>query len=286
MGVKIVMDSASDIRLGYANEQGIGFAPLKTILAGKEYRDGIDVQPEEFYDKLKANKELASTSQVSVAEWTDLFANAIAEGDDVLAITISSGLSGTYQSARIAAGEFPGRVFVVDSLNATAGEQVLMHHALRMRDEGKSAKEIFEELEELKHRVALFVRVETLEYLKRGGRISKTAALVGGMLHFMPVLTLDSTGKLESVGKARGAKMSHKLLNDSIAARGGIDFDEAVCITYAGDEKDGTLDAYLQDSSAVYGANADKLHIGQLGCVIGTHTGPGAIVVAFAVKQH
>ena len=131
----------------------------------------------------------------------------------------------------------------------------------------------------------LFLRVETLEYLKRGGRVSKTAALVGGMLHFMPVLTLNGEGKLESVGKARGAKLSHKMLNESIEKAGGIDFTMPVAVTYAGELNDGVLDAYFADSKQIYGGNEDRLTVGQLGCVIGTHTGPGAIVIAFVAKQ-
>ena len=284
MSVKIIVDSAADLGVGFAERNGIGFAPLKTILAGTEYRDGIDMTPDVFYNKLKANKELASTSQVSVAEFADLFAKAVESGDEVVAITLSGGLSGTCQSATLAAADFPGKVFVVDSLNATAGEQVLVARAIALRDEGKSAAEIFAELQELKKHVKLFVRVETLEYLKRGGRISKTAAFVGGMLHFMPVLTLNGEGKLETVGKARGAKLSHKMLNDSIVAAGGIDFSMPVVITYAGELNDGVLDAYLADSKEIYAGNEEKLMIGQLGCVIGTHTGPGAIVVAFVVK--
>ena len=284
MSVKIIVDSASDVTLAYTGQNGIGFAPLKTILAGQEYRDGIDIIPDTFYDKLAANKELASTSQVTSAEFMDLFKAAVDAGDEVVVITLSSGLSGTFQAARVAAADYEGKVFVVDSLSATAGEQVLISHALKLRDEGKSAAEIFDTLQELCHRVKLFVRVETLEYLKRGGRVSKTAALVGGLLHFMPVLTLNGEGKLETVGKARGAKMSHKMMNDSIAACGGIDPAMPVHITYAGDVNDGTVKAYLDDSVDVYAACKDQLAIGQLGCVIGTHTGPGAIVVAFVPK--
>ena len=283
MSVKIIVDSASDIRLSEATRQDVGFIPLKTILSGKEYRDGIDVTPDVFYEMLKANKELASTSQVTAAEFSDAFAAAVAEGDDVVVITISSGLSGTYQSARIAAADYEGRVFVVDSLSATAGEQVLLAHALTLREQGKSAREIADELNELKKKIRLFVRVETLEYLKRGGRVSKTAAFVGGLLHFMPVLTLKD-GKLESVGKARGARLSYKLLNDSICEAGGIDFSMPVAITYAGDLQDGTLQDYLASSKDVMGSNEEGLLIGELGCVIGTHTGPGAIVVAFVPK--
>ena len=284
MSVRIIVDSASDMRVAYAAKRGMDFAPLKTILAGEEYRDGIDITPDTFYDKLRANKELARTSQVNVGEFAALFEAAVKAGDEVVVITISSGLSGTYQSARIAAAEYEGKVFVVDSLSATSGEQVLAEHALKLRDEGKTAAEIFAELNDLRHRTKLLLRVETLEYLKRGGRVSKTAAFVGGMLHFMPVLTLNAEGKLETLGKARGVRLSHKMVNDAIKQAGGIDFSYPVVITYAGDLGDGTVSAYLADSKDVYGENAEKVIIGQLGCVIGTHTGPGAIVVSFVSK--
>lgn len=284
MSVRIIVDSASDMPVAQAAAQGLGFAPLKTILAGTEYRDGIDITPDTFYDKLKANKELARTSQVNVGEFAALFEEAVSAGDEVVVITISSGLSGTYQSAMIAAADYEGKVFVVDTLTATAGEQVLIAQAIKLRDEGKTAAEIFAELDALRHKARLLVRVETLEYLKRGGRISKTAAFVGGMLHFMPVLTLNGEGKLETVGKARGVRLSHKMVNDAIKAAGGIDFSYPVVITYAGDLGDGTVDAYLADSKDIYGENMDKVTIGQLGCVIGTHAGPGAIVVSFVSK--
>lgn len=284
MSVKIIVDSASDMRVADAEEKGLLFAPLKTVLAGVEYRDGIDITPDTFYDKLQANKELARTSQVNVGEFAALFEEAVKAGDEVVVITLSSGLSGTYQSAMIAAAEYPDKVFLVDSLSATAGEQVLIAHAVALRDSGKSAAEICAELKELSKKARLFVRVQTLEYLKRGGRISKTTAFVGGMLHFMPVLTLNGEGKLETVGKARGIKMSHKMMNDAIKAAGGIDFSYPVAITYAGDLADGTVGAYLKDSEEIYGENADKVTVGQLGCVIGTHTGPGAIVVSFVPK--
>ncbi|MBQ6892755.1 MAG: DegV family protein [Clostridia bacterium] len=285
MSVKIIVDSASDVTLAFAEKNGIGFVPLKTTLGGKEYRDGIDILPDEFYGKLEENKELAHTSQVNSGEFSEVFAQAVANGDEVVVITISAGLSGTCQSARIAAADFAGKVFVVDSLSATAGEQVLIERAVALRDEEKSAAEIFAELDELKNRVRLFVRVETLEYLKRGGRISKTGAVIGTLLSIKPVLTLNGEGKLETVGKARGNKQSHKMLNDSIRACGGIDFSMPVVMTYAGDLSDGAVQAYLNDSTEIFGENRDKLHIGQLGCVIGTHTGPGAIVVAFVPKK-
>ena len=285
MSVKIIVDSASDIKVTYAEANNIGFAPLKTNLGGIEYRDGIDIVPDVFYDKLEANKELAHTSQVNPGEFSDLFEKEINAGNDIVVITISSGLSGTYQSACLAAADYPERVFVVDSLSATAGEQVLIERAIAMRDAGCSALEIFNELNVLRKKTRLFVRVDTLEYLKRGGRISKTSAVLGGILGIRPILTLNGEGKLETVGKPRGTGASHKMMNESIAACGGIDFSMPVVITYAGDLSDGVVQKYLDDSAHVYKNHVDQLKIGQLGCVIGTHTGPGAIVVAFVSKE-
>ena len=285
MSVKIIVDSASDIKVTYAEANNIGFAPLKTNLGGIEYRDGIDIVPDVFYDKLEANKELAHTSQVNPGEFSDLFEKEINAGNDIVVITISSGLSGTYQSACLAAADYPERVFVVDSLSATAGEQVLIERAIAMRDAGCSALEIFNELIVLRKKTRLFVRVDTLEYLKRGGRISKTSAVLGGILGIRPILTLNGEGKLETVGKPRGTGASHKMMNESIAACGGIDFSMPVVITYAGDLSDGVVQKYLDDSAHVYKNHVDQLKIGQLGCVIGTHTGPGAIVVAFVSKE-
>lgn len=286
MSVKIIADSASDIKVGYAEANNIGFAPLKTNLTGIEYRDGIDIVPDVFYDKLAANKELAHTSQVNPGEFAALFEKEINEGNDLVVITISSGLSGTYQSAMIAAAEYPERVFVVDSLSATAGEQVLIERAMILRDEGKTAKEIFNELDILRKKVKLFVRVDTLEYLKRGGRISKTSAALGSLLGIRPILTLNGEGKLETVGKPRGIVASHKMMNDSIEACGGIDFSMPVVIAYAGDLSDGIVQKYLDDSTQIYKDHVDQLKIGQLGCVIGTHTGPGAIVVSFVPNEN
>lgn len=285
MSVKIIVDSASDIKVSFAEQQNIGFAPLRTILAGTEYRDGIDIVPDEFFEKLEANREVARTSQVNVSEFAAMFEEAVRAGDDVIVITISSGLSGTCQSALVAAQDYPGRVYVIDSLSATAGEQVLIEQAIRRRDEGWTAAQIFEELDEMRKKARLFVTLETLEYLKRGGRISKTSAAVGGLLNIKPILTLNGEGKLETVGKARGVKMSHKMMNDSIRAAGGIDFRYPVVLTYAGDLADGAVTNYLEDSRDIFGDHIDQLTIGQLGCVIGTHSGPGAIVVSFVPAE-
>lgn len=285
MNVKIIVDSASDITLDFAKTNDLVFVPLKTNLGGVEYRDGIDIVPDIFFEKLEQNKELAHTSQVNTSEFSDIFEKIVAGGAEAVVITLSSGLSGTCQSAVVAASDYEGKIFVVDSLSATAGEQVLLYHAMKLRDEGKTAKEIYDALCEIRKSIRLLVRLETLEYLKRGGRISKTSAIVGGIIGIKPVLTLNSTGTLESVGKARGIKASHKLLNDGILASGGIDFDYPVVVTYGGDLKDGALDGYFEDSQEIFGDHMDQVVCGQLGCVIGTHAGPGAIVVSYVPKK-
>ena len=285
MSVRIIVDSASDITPDFADRNDILFAPLKTNLGGVEYRDGIDIVPDEFFVKLEQNKELAHTSQVNASEFSDIFEQVIAEGDEAVVITLSSGLSGTCQSAVVAASDYPGKIFVVDSLSATAGEQVLLYHAMKLRDEGKGAEEIYNTLCEIRKSFRLLVCLETLEYLKRGGRISKTSAIVGGIIGIKPILTLNATGTLESVGKARGMKAGHKMLNDAILASGGIDFKYPVVVTYGGDLQDGILDRYFADSRDVYGEHTEDVVRGQLGCVIGTHSGPGAIVVSYVPNK-
>ena len=285
MSVRIIVDSASDITLDYADRNGILFVPLKTNLGGVEFRDGIDIVPNVFFERLEQNKELAHTSQVNTSEFSDIFEQVIAEGDEAVVITLSSGLSGTCQSAVVAASDYEGKIFVVDSLSATAGEQVLLYHAMKLRDEGKGAEEIYNTLCEIRKSFRLLVCLETLEYLKRGGRISKTSAIVGGIIGIKPILTLNAAGTLESVGKARGMKAGHKMLNDAILASGGIDFSYPVVVTYGGDLKDGTLDRYFADSRDVYGDHVADVVRGQLGCVIGTHSGPGAIVVSYVPNK-
>jgi DegV family protein with EDD domain len=285
MSVKIIVDSASDISLDYAMKNDIAFVPLKTNLGGVEYRDGIDITPDVFFEKLEQNKELAHTSQVNASDFMEVFETVIANGDEAVVITLSSGLSGTCQSAVVAAADYEGRIFVVDSLSATAGEQVLLYRAIQLRDMGKTAREIYEELCHIRRSFRLMVCLETLEYLKRGGRISKTSAIVGGIIGIKPILTLNEKGTLESIGKARGIKASHKMLNDSVLASGGIDFDYPVVVTYGGDLTDGALDRYFEDSRDLYGEHMDQVIRGQLGCVIGTHAGPGAIVVSYVPKK-
>lgn len=172
MSVKIICDSTCDMSVQEAEKQGVTLVPLKTLIDGVEYLDGITITGEEFYEKLEKCKKLPTTSQVAPAEFEEQFRKYIEAGDEIVVITMSGRLSGTAQSAHIAASEFEGRVYVVDSENATLSERILLEYAIKLRDQGFSAKNMAEELERAKKKICLIARVDTLEYLMRGGRLS------------------------------------------------------------------------------------------------------------------
>lgn len=187
------------------------------------------------------------------------------------------------QSAVIAAEEAPGKVHIVDSENVTVGERVLVDHAVRLRDSGLSAGEIARELELVKPRVCIIGLVDTLKYLHKGGRLSRTAAVAGTILNIKPVLSV-SDGKLIVLGKARGSKQSNNYLNEMIRKMGGIDFTMPVMLGYAGDD-DTLLRTYINASRNVWEHELEELPITTVGSTIGTHTGPGVIAVAFFAKE-
>ena len=198
-----------------------------------------------------------------------------------MAVVLSSKLSGTYQSAVLAAGDFDN-VYVVDSLNATVGLQVLVKYALELADRGLGAARIAQELEQAKGHVNLLGMPDTLEYLQRGGRISKTAAVLGGVLSIKPVLRLID-GVVVMIGKARGSKNGNNYLIQEVT-RSGIDFSRPLCLGYTG-LSDALLQRYIEDSRPLWEGKIHPLPISTVGATIGTHVGPGAIIVAFFDTQ-
>ena len=179
--------------------------------------------------------------------------------------------------------DFDGQVYCIDSLNITAGERVLLEYALRLRDEGKSGKEIAEEIERVKDKVCIVARVDTLEYLQKGGRLGKFAAVAGTVLNVKPVLGNDN-GEIKVRGKARGVKQSKNLLTETIQKKGGINFSMPVMLAYSGLDRS-LLDAYIECSRNIWEGNIDKLPTCIMGSTIGTHAGPGAVAVAFFVND-
>lgn len=197
-------------------------------------------------------------------------------------MTLSGKLSGTYQSAVIAAEGYKGKVFVVDSENVSLGERILILRGLELLKEGLSAGEIAERLDEEKKEIRVLALLDTLEYLKKGGRISATVAFAGGLLSIKPVVAVEN-GEVALVGKARGSKNGHNLLRELVEKCGGVNFEKPCYLAYSG-LSDELIRKYAEDSADLWEKYSDNLPISTVGSAIGTHVGPGAIAVAFFEK--
>lgn len=279
MSVRIVIDSACDLPKSSADELGLHFVPMRTLFDGVEYLDGITLSSAQFYEKLIETDTLPKTSQPPPAAFEEAFEHIAAQGDTALCITVSSALSGTYQSACIAAQAFGEKVVVVDSENVCIGEQLLVLRAVQLQREGWSAWEIAEILNHEKKRIRLIALLDTLEYLRKGGRVSAAAAAAGTLLSIKPVIAIQE-GTIQVLGKARGSKNGSNKLMDLVNGSRGIDFDQPVLLAYSG-LSDALLQKYLRDSHALYDGREDRLSICRIGTTIGTHAGPGAIGLAF-----
>ena len=277
MNIRIITDSASD--LPRSCPPGITVLPMTVTFGDEQFRDGVDLSCRQFYEKLIEGEDLPTTSQINPAQFEDAFRQAVEAGEDVVAVVLSSKLSGTCQSARIAAESFPGRVFVVDSESAAIGQQILVRRALALAKQGLTAADLAEQLEREKGDVCLVALLDTLEYLKRGGRISPSVALVGGLLSVKPVIAVEH-GEVVMLGKARGSKNGNNLLVQEIRKTRGVDFDRPYLLGYTGLE-DSLLQKYIADSAALWEAHTDTLPIAAVGATIGAHAGPGAVAVAF-----
>ena len=279
MSVRIITDSASDISQAEAKVLGIDVLPLKTIFGEEEFLDGVTIDHVTFYNKLIESDVLPTTSQLSPFDYEQAFRAAVERGEEVVCIVVSSKLSGCFQSANIAAEEFEGRVTVVDSRSVAIGERIMVQIALQARDEGKSASEIADILNTQAEKLRLIALVDTLEYLKKGGRVSSAAAFAGGLLGIKPVIAIED-GTIAILGKARGSKNGNNMLMQLVEQNGGIDFSRPFALAYSGLD-DSMLQKYIADSAALYEGKADTLPVHTIGSTIGTHAGPGAIAVAF-----
>ena len=280
MKIRIITDSASDMPAVHRPE--VAVLSMTVTFGAEEFQDGINLTHHQFYEKLIEGEDLPTTSQISPSQFEEVFRAAVDAGETVVAVVLSAKLSGTYQSACIAAEEFPGQVFVVDSANATLGELVLVERAVELMDQGLDAAAIAARLEEEKEEVRLVGLLDTLEYLKRGGRVSASVALVGGLLAIKPVVAVQD-GEVVVLGKARGSKNGNNLLVQEIQRSGGVDFGRPYRLGYTGLD-DSLLRKYIEDSSALWSGHTDALPICTVGGTIGTHVGPGAVAAAFFRK--
>lgn len=277
MSVKIVVDSTAD--LPDALRSKVRIVPLSIRFGDREFIDGVTIDSRKFYEMLVESDELPTTSQANPGIFADAFAEAVEAGYEVVCVTCSAKLSGTHQSACIAAADYPGKVHVVDSRSIALGSSILVQYALELTEKGLNAEEISWKLLQKREKIRLVAMLDTLEYLKKGGRISKTVAFAGGLLNIKPVVCIED-GEIRILGKARGSRQGNNLLVQEIRKAGGVDFRKPLLLGYTG-LSDALLRKYIADSAALWQGNAEGLPVSVVGSVVGTHAGPGAVAVAF-----
>ena len=279
MRVRIIIDSTTDLAPELRGQ--VEVVPLTVSFGTEEYIDGVTITHEEFYSKLIESDVLPTTSQATPAAFAEVFEEVAAAGDSAVVITVASQLSGTCQSARIAAEDYDN-IYVVDSGSVTLGAGILAEYALRCARSGMEAAQIAQILEQKKEDICLIAMLDTLEYLKKGGRISAAVAFAGGLLNIKPVVNVKD-GVINMLGKARGSKQGNNLLVQEIEKTGGIDFDMPILLGYSG-PSDALLKKYITDSAPLWENGIDTLRYTSIGSVVGTHAGPGAIAAAFFHK--
>ncbi len=276
--IKIMVDSASDLR----PEDNIYdiMVPMTVTVAGGEYKDGVQITADAFYEKLAESEEFPKTSQPSPEEFIKHFEEAKLAGDEIIYISISSALSGTYQGAVLAKEmvEYDG-IYIIDSLAVTQVIAVMAAYAQRLAKEGKSAKEIVEEIAGFKNRVKVFAGVDTLEYLKKGGRLSGAAAAIGTLAKIKPVVSLSPEGGVLNAAKALGIGKAMQFITDKLSEF-GVDRDFPLYSLYTGGiENAERLEEKLKD----LGYNITERR--QVGPTIGAHVGPGVYGVVFVAEK-
>ncbi|MGN0075459.1 MAG: DegV family protein [Parafannyhessea sp.] len=279
MPVRIITDSASDI-VDFPNPN-LTVLPLTVAFGNTVYHDGVDLTHERFFELLVESDALPSTGAVAPGAFAQAYDAATAVGEDVVVVTLSSKVSATWQSACIAAEGRPN-VNVVDSLNSCIGQRVLVEYSLMLAERGLPAAEVASRLEAARSRVRMLGLLDTLEYLRRGGRIGSAAAAAGMLLSIKPVVTMTDGG-IQLLGKARGSKNARNLLVQLVDEH-PIDFAMPFSLACtAGGEA--MLRKYVRDSRDLWEGIVDALPITTVGATIGTHVGPGAIAVAYFSKD-
>ncbi|NLK99985.1 MAG: DegV family protein [Clostridiales bacterium] len=280
MGIRIITDTTSDISIKQAAQMNITLIPLKVIFGDKEYKEGVDITIEGFYEKLVKAERLPTTSQPSPDDFLKHFKEGKAAGDSIIVLLIASKLSGTYQSAMIAK-EMANYddIYIIDSNTATCALRILVEQAVKLRDEGISAGDIASRLMDLRERIVFLAMLDTLEFLHKGGRLSKSSTILGTLLRFKPIITIND-GTIGVIGKERGVNKAIGRIVEAIDEMGEIDNDYPVHLGYTAEDDQCRL---LKDRlNSAYKLGDMKMH--PVGCVVGTHAGPGACVITYVRK--
>lgn len=278
----ITVNSTVDTGKEWLEERNVPVIPLKYTIDGQEYTDMYGLSDKEFFQKLREGK-MSVTSQINPEEAKEMLEPYVKEGKDVLHLAFSSALSGTCNSMKIAAEElqeeYPeAKVIVVDTLCACMGEAMLLYYALKQKEAGKTIEEVAQWAEENKRHVCHNVTVDDLFHLHRGGRVSKTAAVLGTMVKVKPIIHMDDNGALQVIGKERGRKKSlHKIVDMAVERSEGWD-NEIIMITHGDCLEDAEYVAKLVREKM----GVENVFIHNIGTVIGSHTGPG-VVATFCI---
>ena len=276
--IRILTDSASDILPAEAEQLGVTVIPLNVTLEdGTILRDGVDMTPSAYYEILAGCRKLPTTSQPSPELFENFFLEAAAAGDEVIGIFLSHALSGTYQCAKLAADMANvDNVLFVDSGHVCLSEALLVRLAVQLRDSGKTAGQIAAILEHAKEHLHLVAAIDDLKYLRKGGRLPAAVAVAGGMLGIKPLITIQD-GRVAMAGKARGLPGAYVALFKKVEEMGGINPAFPALAGYTVSSREVTpIQTYLRDN-----LQQEDLLVRQIGCVIGTHAGPGAFGIAF-----
>ena len=277
--IRIIVDSSADFSAQEAKERNMELIPINITFNEKNYLDGVELTKDEFYTLLTENEEFPKTAQPSPQDYLDIFEDAKEKGDSIVYLSLSSGLSGTFQSATLAKNMVEyDEIYLVDTLSATRAIRLMAEYACKLREEGKDAASIATALEDFKSRVVVYAAVDTLEYLYKGGRLNKAAAAVGELANLKPIITVTEEGQIGVPGKALGRNKALASLTKMITAK-EIDTSFPIYSLYAvGEENTEKLEQKLGKE----GVRVTKRL--QIGPTIGCHVGPGAYGVVFVTK--
>lgn len=277
--IRIITDSTADLPENKAKELGIEIVPLPVYFGQECFRDGVDLTPSQFYEKLSKVEELPKTSQATPMEFLNIFQKYLNMGDEVFGLFLSSEMSGTYQSAALAKAEIDSeKIVVMDSRTVTLGLGLLVIEAAKLRDAGKSLAELTKATEEYISKLRLWAVVDTLKYLKMGGRISPTSAAMGSVMGISPIISVKD-GKVESIGKSRGRKNGIKRIAQLVEKEKP---DTSYTIVFGHSNAPDALREELDVLLPLIKVN-DYL-VGNIGAAVGTHAGPGAVGIAYIAK--
>jgi len=272
--IKILCDSITDLPIEIIKKHNVDIVPLTVIFNEKEYLDRIDITNKEFYKMLRENETMPKTSQATYAQFVEFFEKY--KDDEILYLAGSSAASGTYQSAVLAKGDVDANITIFDTLNLSLGSGALVIKACEMVEQGLSVDEIVKNLENLRNDALVTFSVDTLEYLKKGGRISSTKAALGSLLNIKPILTVND-GLVVQKSQVRGKKQIFTNLVNSIVEKYGDDLTNKTIILGCGDNNE---DLETLRETLLKNTNVKNVYDVNIGCVICSHSGPGVVGIS------